>query len=62
MLQSEDDEEFYFTFLHAQAGPYWEEAVHVMFPGFSFFTLEPEQDRVGLGEVGPSWEGEVVPG
>ena len=33
----------------------------MMFPGFSFFTLEPEQGRLGLGEVGSPWEGEVVP-
>ena len=33
----------------------------MMFPGFSFFTLEPEQDGVGPGEVGSPWEGEVVP-
>ena len=28
----------------------WEEAVHVMFPGFSFFTFDPEQVEEGEGE------------
>ena len=27
----------------------WEEAVHVMFPGFSFFTFDPEQVEEGEG-------------
>ena len=35
------------TFLQDQTGPMWEEAVHVMFPGFSFLTFDPEQVEEG---------------
>ena len=37
------------TFLQDQTGPMWEDAVHVMFPGFSFLTFDPEQVEDGEG-------------
>ena len=36
-----------FTFLQDQTGPMCEDAVHVMFPGFSFLTFEPEHVEDG---------------
>ena len=39
------------TFLHDQTGPKWEDAVHVMFPGFSFLIWDPEQVEEGADGV-----------
>ena len=38
------------TFLQDQTGPKWEDAVHVMFTGFSFLIWDPVQ--VGEGADG----------
>ena len=38
------------TFSQDQTGPMWEDAVHVMFPGFSFLIWDPVQ--VGEGADG----------
>ena len=37
------------TFLQDQTGPMCEDAVHVMCPGFSFLTFDPEQVEDGEG-------------
>ena len=37
------------TFLQDQTGPMCEDAVHVMFPGFSFLTFDPEHVEEGKG-------------
>ena len=39
------------TFLQDQTGPMWEDAVQVMFPGFTFFTLDPEQLEEGEDDL-----------
>merc|ERR1719507_244995 len=39
------------AFLQDQTGPKWEDAVQVMFPGFSFLILDPEQVEEGAEGV-----------
>ena len=39
------------TFSQDHAGLSWEDAVHVMFPGFSFLIWDPEQVEEGVDDV-----------